>query len=536
MKNKIHLVALILLLVIEALVAPHACQAQTEEIIQAKTVHRKLTIGFDPASFKEVRYVIDDQFAFSDAKILPNGGTIAVAADDQLNILGIFANPLVYKMSFSQSSKEDPSVKATSDFLNLFGQVFSQIGAISSTKDNPASTVPIKTENTTSKADARVNFLPTANQDVLVNKPSVRSPEVLNLILWLYSAGATKTNSGVQERAKNIIGTLTRAEDNLYSFPDATRQLVKSLTVPVTHEEVKNALVKIKEDYKNLKLQNDKAEKLSDSLIHIGSDGLYSRAVLKDESTAELVRPLEAFVRSTVTTYANTFAEKVKTRNALLVSIEALIKSLDSSFSNKGYKNEDERFTMQSTIDSEKGMIKQVDVVISKIDIQFIDNTVVINENKVYASTIRVRPYSLLVLEASAGVLFTNLSYPDFGTGIDSNGKTIVADAGAQRVNVVPSAMLNIFLMRGRSDALPIFQLGIGTGHDSRPTIFTGVGLRFFTPNKLTFSIGTIFPFYQTLGALKMGQEVTGTAQVKSDLKYELSAPKLALGIQYIIN
>lgn len=530
------------LLALTALLAPCPARGQTEEIIRAKNVRTKLTIGFDAKSFDKdkVAYQIDDRFDFSDAKPLPDGGTLAIAAADNFTLLTSFANPLVYRVSFSQSVKEDPAVKATRDFLHLFGQLFSQIGAIPSDKANLASVLAPASNNpgTTQKALNKA----TVSEDTS-KVSTVRSPEVLSLLLWLThneqaaprAYVAADNVPEVKSRVKAIKEAMQQAENNLYGFPASTQALVKELVAPVTYPEVQEALKGIREHYDKLRTENGNAEKQLAALKTLGSEGLYAHVKLTEEQALKAA-PLETYVRATITTYANTFEEKLKARKELLASLDKLLTSLSASFTEKGYKHEGEQFVIQNRVASSEEAIKQVDIAITRLTLKFVENTVVVSEEKVYASTLRVRPYSLVVLEASAGVLLTSLSYPEFGTAVNTAGQTIVADAGADRVNFVPAALLNVFLLKGRSDALPVFQLGVGTGRDSRPTLFTGLGLRFFHPNKLTFSLGAIFAFQQVLGSLQLDQAVTGTAQVKSDLKYNLSVPKLAFGIQYILN
>jgi hypothetical protein len=530
-KNSGSSVALTMFLLLMATLCmqPRVGYAQTEEIIQAKRIDDRLTIGFNPSGLTDVRYAIDRDFKATKAKRLMKEGSTAVAAIDEFNIVTTFANPLVYKVVIAESASKDPNAKAANEFLSTFGQLFGQIGAISSTKTNPV----VTSTTTSAGAGTGPSLKNSPTTATLSTAPDIRSPEILNLILWLEQNKPTVSESvTARNRIDTIKAVFDKAEDNLYSFPDSARKLVQSIAAPITYAAVSSALPKIEANLKHLEKMNTDARPLIENVKQIGKVGLVE-TYFSTEAVAAKYLPLDKFIRSTATTYSNTYTERLVARDTLVKYITRLVNGMKTTLGSASYESEGTHFITQHTVAGEKGEIKEVSVEISRIKLSFIDNNVLIKEDKVFSSKIRVRPFSYFVLEPSAGVLITNLTYPDYGTETNAAGKTVVANAGADRVNFVPAAMLNVFLMRGHSDALPVLQLGVGTGKDSRPTLFTGLGLRFFSPNRLTFSIGSLFSFQQVLGSLQIGQEVSGTAAVKSDLKYELGKPKLALGIQY---
>jgi hypothetical protein len=165
------------------------------------------------------------------------------------------------------------------------------------------------------------------------------------------------------------------------------------------------------------------------------------------------------------------------------------------------------------------------------------DGEIVASETKVkYKKTLRIRRYSLFIPEVSAGVAYTDLSFPKFGLRTDSaSGKQFVADAGNEknkRYNI--TAMMNWTAFIPYSFVHPFIQTGVGVNADF-PTIFLGGGLRFNINGKGRFAIacGAAVSWIKTLGSLKIGDEVSGSADIEKDVKYELASPKAYFGIQY---
>ncbi len=245
---------------------------------------------------------------------------------------------------------------------------------------------------------------------------------------------------------------------------------------------------------------------------------------------------LQDYVRFIISIYLQSALEKQKVREELYASMQPLVETLRQAVIAEGYDNDDKkRFLHRGSVESERGIVKDVTLVLKKINLTLTDNSVTVQEEDIFTGHLRVRQYAIIVSEVGTGGLVSNLLYPRFGTVFNSAlNSNVVADAGADRVNEVPMAMLNTFLRRGPSPFLPVFQLGVGTGRDARPTLFTGLGLRFLKPNHLAFSVGSLWNFQQQLTELQLGQPVAGEAVVKEDIRYVITdKPKFAIGLQY---
>jgi len=146
------------------------------------------------------------------------------------------------------------------------------------------------------------------------------------------------------------------------------------------------------------------------------------------------------------------------------------------------------------------------------------------------------RKFNLFIPEVSAGVAYTNLNFPKYSTETDAQGNLVVADAGNENFKRLSiNAMLNIVGFIPNSMLHPFFQVGVGV-NANYPTILTGIGLRLnFVPLKrLALAFGFASTWIQQLDKLKVGDKVSGEADVSKDLIYQFNwPPKPYIAIQY---
>jgi hypothetical protein len=149
---------------------------------------------------------------------------------------------------------------------------------------------------------------------------------------------------------------------------------------------------------------------------------------------------------------------------------------------------------------------------------------------------IRFRSFDRFIPEASAGTAFTDLTFLKYGTQTDTTtGAETVAAAGEERFKKLNfTAMINLNYFIPNSPLHPFLQLGIGANTDY-PTFFTGAGFRMnFKPlRRFAFAFGVASTWIKTLDKLKIGDTVSGTAELEKDIKHEFKwPPKPYLGIQ----
>ena len=147
---------------------------------------------------------------------------------------------------------------------------------------------------------------------------------------------------------------------------------------------------------------------------------------------------------------------------------------------------------------------------------------------------IRIKRFNRFVPEVSAGLAYTFFKYNTYGTSTDATGQQIVI-ASSQKIirgfNVTTMVNCNWFI--SHSNVNPLWQVGIGI--TEVPTLVLGLGLRgIFGTSRMTFSGGIAMPWVKELDKLKIGDKVTGTSEIESDLKYQfLWPPKLYIGLQF---
>jgi hypothetical protein len=129
------------------------------------------------------------------------------------------------------------------------------------------------------------------------------------------------------------------------------------------------------------------------------------------------------------------------------------------------------------------------------------------------------RKYDFWVPEVSAGIVYSNIDYPKFGTATDAAGKMIVASAGNDKVTKFSvTTMVNFNMYTPASLIHPFVQLGIGANADY-PAVFLGGGLKI--SNSLSISGGAASPWIKKLKTLQEGSVISGTADLEKDLERE---------------
>jgi len=155
---------------------------------------------------------------------------------------------------------------------------------------------------------------------------------------------------------------------------------------------------------------------------------------------------------------------------------------------------------------------------------------IVVREKKKVASrTILFRKFQRLVREVLAGVAYTGLKFPLYGTTTDSAGVTRVAEAGEEAIKRYAfNVMVNFNYYLSGSSLHPFWQIGIGTNLQN-PVLLTGLGGRVRINNKLGFTIsfGAAIAVIKDLQTLKPGDEVSGTADIEKDYKYDFDISRI---------
>jgi len=153
--------------------------------------------------------------------------------------------------------------------------------------------------------------------------------------------------------------------------------------------------------------------------------------------------------------------------------------------------------------------------------------------------TLRIRKFQRFVPEVSVGTVYTFFKYNTYGTTSDSAGlKTTNVFIASPTENLVRNinitTMINFNYYIPNSPIHPFYQLGVGI-NSGVPSIITGFGLRSNINGfkRLAFSGGIAVTWLPELDKLKVGDKISGTADIDNDIKYKFTNPTPYIGIQY---
>lgn len=189
-------------------------------------------------------------------------------------------------------------------------------------------------------------------------------------------------------------------------------------------------------------------------------------------------------------------------------------------------------------VPAEKGKISIFTIKVTETGYKLSDQGEIVEAETKEKTTkaLRVRRFQRFVPEVSVGIAYTDLSFPKYSANADGSGKQFVAEAGEDKINKVNfSTMINYNLFLDNSPLHPFWQVGIGVNADF-PTLLTGIGLRVNANGvrRLALAVGVASTWIKTLDKLKVGELVSGPAQVEADVKYKFNTkPKLYFGVQY---
>jgi hypothetical protein len=131
--------------------------------------------------------------------------------------------------------------------------------------------------------------------------------------------------------------------------------------------------------------------------------------------------------------------------------------------------------------------------------------------------SLNIRRYSKFAIEPGAGAVFATVVQPQYGTGTNDKGETVVKRVDNKKVSFSPSAMANFVCRCGVSIINPMLQVGASASKDT-PGALIGGGIRFFgTKTGLGIGGGLMYAWVKDLQTLQVGSVVTGTAQIDAD-------------------
>jgi hypothetical protein len=251
---------------------------------------------------------------------------------------------------------------------------------------------------------------------------------------------------------------------------------------------------------------------------------------LKEIAGNKVCNEMQPVVFALVYDTARHLASSLDAKRALITSLKDLNKSLKpyEDASKWRVDHAGEYIFLQPKPDFNKIIVISVTVTTRSIGV---DDTPSLKSEDTgsVGRSIRIRLYSQIVPELSGAVIKTDLKFPKYGV---NNTTSKIESAGTDDFPASGAVALNgVFRLGRTSFVYPMLQLGVTNSKDY-PGFILGGGLRFTNPRPLSVVAGYIYTWSKDLVDAKVGDTVTGTADLEKHLQRKGKRGSY-VGIQY---
>lgn len=214
--------------------------------------------------------------------------------------------------------------------------------------------------------------------------------------------------------------------------------------------------------------------------------------------------------------------DRILKLKALAASARDLANSL-AAFANPNRWLGPDRFIIGESINPTFQKQVAVSLKAEKIELSFneTDNSLSSNLTADGTATFVVQKFSRLVPEIGVGAVFSTVTAPQYGTGKNSAGQTVVAKSPDRSLAVNPSVLANFMCRCGSGLLAPMGQIGVATSKDL-PAILLGGGIRLFGfgAGDIAISGGWAVSWFKDLQKLQVGSVISGSTDIDADLAY----------------
>ncbi|RKR84806.1 hypothetical protein BDD43_5059 [Mucilaginibacter gracilis] len=389
--------------------------------------------------------------------------------------------------------------------LGINSEITSRIDEVSSASAAAIATIVsnIKTFAGSSGGTNKQGFIKSLDERTVADVPDCSIK--YNNFIELFNATADSLKNNQKSETIKIFTDLKNLTFESKGLTEAVLSPInKKIPVITQHFDNVTALVK----------------RLQDTLAAFECDDAYTSFIFKQVAA------------STITNIQTELANQVKRLTILKEAADLVNKAYNDAASNQ--INMLNWFVNIGTPQAVTGTIKDFNLKINKTGYELSPaKEIVTSKTETLATyTISVRKFDWFVPEVWAGVVYSDISYPKYGTATDASGKMTVADGGSDNVSKYSvTTMLNFNLFIANSSIHPFIQAGVGASTDY-PALFLGAGLKI--SDKLSFSVGGASPWVKRLKTLKIGDTVTGTADIDKDTEYAFKGfYRVYYGLQY---
>ena len=220
---------------------------------------------------------------------------------------------------------------------------------------------------------------------------------------------------------------------------------------------------------------------------------------------------------------------KIKELESLKTNVDSKYDKIQEFFSDihkRQHKLGINKFLISKINDINNSKRHEINIIVEKLSFNDSEKSIKIESSKSFLVNVRKKTSFIPVL--SSGVLYTNLSFSQFGTDTNEAGQTIITQTEDKENEIAIAAYLNLYLNNNWS--VPLFlQFGVGPSKE-KPLFFLGAG--FELAPKFTLSTGAVFTWMPKLNALNVGDVVGGSSIINDDIRYDFDLnPKFYIGI-----
>lgn len=388
-----------------------------------------------------------------------------------------------------------------------------------------------------------LNYSYNTQNTIIIDPISEKSSEALNSIIgFLDAKSAIKTTSAAGGRQASVKVNCGKYDTALIK--------IKQIKIKISDNKQKE-INEIFKSLKELSFYNEASTISELAKIKVDIDKMNSYFKTLNDSTDSLRKYIEKydclypdtltakFILSQVVKEITTIVEEQQKRLVNLQTIFKIVEQAQKTASQGG----GEGLAWCIKLDEIPAYDRKVSVytvIIKKSGYELSDkNEIVPSDTKeIIKKTLLIRRFKRFIPEVSAGVGYTFLKFPTFGTYVDTlTGKLFVVEGDDEEFDRISfTTMINFNYYASNTPVHIFWQLGIGANSDY-PTLFLGGGFRLQSINNmgnLAVAGGLASTWIKTLNTLAVGDEVSGTAEIESDIKYIFNwPPKLYLAFQY---
>lgn len=518
-------------------IVPICLSAQSfSERFNSDKVHTQLALQVHSGTFT-LKYQIDKKSLTDfteDDKLF--------ALKNNANLKFYFFNPSKYVIELKDQDKPDPFFTSAETFLRKIEPFFKDLGlGTSVSQTTPSLPIPAAAEAQVTPIDIR---------DI------VRTTELVNWILWQNS---TEAQNCSVNWGKSLNPNIRSMEEYFYyQFP----LTVKGVSTPVTKtfkEHIIQILTTLQNsgDFKNFMVDYESAKnhlaalktKQADILVvakkTLQSDltlvmPTFGTATGAPPGSADFCNAFKVITETTLKNYITFATETAEKRQDAISSLQSFfdyLKNFIDTNSDFDEHNVLTNVTFEKPMALKKGKITTFEINLKQVDIGSASDVELlkIGTKKLEKKFDLVRSSSAL-FEAGAGIMYSDFEFLEYET-TTANNTTVVAEVKRVRPTFVPMVWGNLILDTWKFPIYPMLQIGAGAT-SGQPVFAFGGGFRFDVIDNFPFAVsGGVAPYWtKALQNLKVGDEVSGTAEIVADTKYKLHSPKFYFGIQFQIN